>query len=67
MCTLINILFSEMGQRFKNHCRLALFSLMFLTVVRGARDILTETCEDRHGADLNGKLYSSILSLTNQP
>ena len=53
----MSILFSEMAQRIKRHCRLALCLLMFLAVlVHGTRDILSETCEDQHGADLNGKL-----------
>ena len=45
--------FSEMVQR------------MFLAVFgHGTGDILNETCQDEHGADLNGKLHSSIVPLT---
>ena len=60
----MSILFSEMTQRIKHHCRLALCLLMFLAVpAHGTRDILSETCEDQHGADLNGKLYTYVLAL----
>ena len=53
-----------MAQRIKHHGRLALCLLVFLAVlVHGTRDILSETCEDQHGADLNGKLYTSVLAL----
>ena len=55
LCT-VNILFSEMAQGVENQCSIVLFLLMSVTAVHGTRYNLTETCEDQHGADLNGKL-----------
>ncbi|CAB4026169.1 Hypothetical predicted protein, partial [Paramuricea clavata] len=42
-----------MAQRVGNQCSIVLFLLMSVTAVHGTRYIMTETCEDQYGADLN--------------